>query len=127
MARSSQRADAAGIGERPEVPQESTLTRSGGAPGARLRVEAEQRSVRNIVQFYLTLEPGRRADSCGMLAVMSNEATYSPDLYRGTAEYYDRFRLSYPAAMISDPSGAMPSSSTKVLSIFKMSRGNRWR
>src|SRR3984957_7513892 len=37
-----------------------------------------------------------------MVAVMSDEVRYSPDLYRGTAEYYDRFRLSYPEAMISD-------------------------
>ena len=37
-----------------------------------------------------------------MLAVMSDEATYAPDLYRGTAEYYDRFRLSYPDALIAD-------------------------
>ena len=37
-----------------------------------------------------------------MLAAMSDDVRYSPDLYRGTAEYYDRFRLSYPAAMISD-------------------------
>jgi SAM-dependent methyltransferase len=47
-----------------------------------------------------------------MLAVMSDEMTFSPDLYRGTAEYYDRFRLSYPDPLISDlvrrtrPSGA---------------------
>ena len=68
----------------------------------RLRVEAEQRPVRNTVQFYLTSGPGRQADSCGMLAVMSDEATYAPDLYRGTAEYYDRFRLSYPDALIAD-------------------------
>jgi SAM-dependent methyltransferase len=37
-----------------------------------------------------------------MLAVMSDEVTFSPDLYQGAAEYYDRFRLSYPEAMISD-------------------------
>jgi SAM-dependent methyltransferase len=37
-----------------------------------------------------------------MLAVMSDEPTYSPDLYRGTAQYYDRFRLSYPDALIAD-------------------------
>src|ERR1700722_14643312 len=37
-----------------------------------------------------------------MVAVSSEELRYSPDLYRGTAEYYDRFRLSYPEAMISD-------------------------
>jgi len=33
---------------------------------------------------------------------MSDEAAYSPDLYRGTAEYYDRFRLPYPDALIAD-------------------------
>jgi SAM-dependent methyltransferase len=37
-----------------------------------------------------------------MLAVMSDEVTFSPDLYRGTADYYDRFRLPYPDALISD-------------------------
>jgi SAM-dependent methyltransferase len=37
-----------------------------------------------------------------MLAVMSDEVTFSPDLYRGTAEYYDRFRLPYPDTLISD-------------------------
>ena len=37
-----------------------------------------------------------------MVAVMSDEVRYSPGLFRGTAEYYDRFRLSYPEAMISD-------------------------
>jgi SAM-dependent methyltransferase len=37
-----------------------------------------------------------------MLAVMSDEVTFSPDLYRGTAEFYDRFRLSYPDPLISD-------------------------
>ena len=36
-----------------------------------------------------------------MLAVMSDEVTFSPDLYRGTAQYYDRFRLAYPDALIS--------------------------
>ena len=33
---------------------------------------------------------------------MSDEATFAPDLYRGTAEYYDRFRLPYPDALIAD-------------------------
>ena len=33
---------------------------------------------------------------------MTDEVTFSPDLYRGTAEYYDRFRLAYPDALISD-------------------------
>ena len=33
---------------------------------------------------------------------MSDEVTFSPDLFRGKAEYYDRFRRSYPDALISD-------------------------
>jgi SAM-dependent methyltransferase len=33
---------------------------------------------------------------------MSDEVTFSPDLFRGKAEYYDRFRLAYPDALISD-------------------------
>ena len=33
---------------------------------------------------------------------MSDEVTFSPDLFRGKAQYYDRFRLSYPDALISD-------------------------
>ena len=33
---------------------------------------------------------------------MSDEVTFSPDLYRGAAGYYDRFRLSYPDPLISD-------------------------
>ena len=33
---------------------------------------------------------------------MSDEVTFSPDLFRGKARYYDRFRLSYPDALISD-------------------------
>jgi SAM-dependent methyltransferase len=37
-----------------------------------------------------------------MLAVMRDEVTFSPDLFRGKAGYYDRFRLSYPDALISD-------------------------
>ena len=37
-----------------------------------------------------------------MLAGMSDDVRYSPDLYRGTAEYYDRFRLAYPEEMVSD-------------------------
>ena len=37
-----------------------------------------------------------------MLVLMSDEVTFSPDLFRGKAEYYDRFRLAYPEAMISD-------------------------
>jgi SAM-dependent methyltransferase len=37
-----------------------------------------------------------------MLAVVTDEVRFSPDLYRGTAEYYDRFRLPYPDTLISD-------------------------
>lgn len=33
---------------------------------------------------------------------MSNEVSFQPDLYQGTAGYYDRFRLSYPATMLTD-------------------------
>ena len=33
---------------------------------------------------------------------MRDEVTFSPDLFRGKAQYYDRFRLSYPDALISD-------------------------
>jgi SAM-dependent methyltransferase len=33
---------------------------------------------------------------------MASEVRFEPDLYRGTAGYYDRFRLRYPDAMISD-------------------------
>lgn len=33
---------------------------------------------------------------------MSDEVTFRTDLFRGTAEYYDRFRLRYPESMISD-------------------------
>jgi SAM-dependent methyltransferase len=39
---------------------------------------------------------------CGMLAVMSDEASFATDLYRGTAAYYDEFRLPYPTTLISD-------------------------
>ncbi|MER5185377.1 class I SAM-dependent methyltransferase [Streptomyces sp. NPDC002896] len=33
---------------------------------------------------------------------MASEARFEPDLYRGTAGYYDRFRLPYPDVMIAD-------------------------
>jgi SAM-dependent methyltransferase len=33
---------------------------------------------------------------------MANEVRFDPDLYRGTAGYYDRFRLPYPDAMLAD-------------------------
>lgn len=31
---------------------------------------------------------------------MSNEAHFATDLYQGTAEYYDRYRLPYPASLL---------------------------
>jgi hypothetical protein len=37
-----------------------------------------------------------------MLDGVSDELSFAPDLYRGTAGYYDRYRLSYPPAMITD-------------------------
>jgi SAM-dependent methyltransferase len=37
-----------------------------------------------------------------MLAVMSDEASFAPDLFRGTAGYYDEFRLLYPPTMLDD-------------------------
>jgi SAM-dependent methyltransferase len=37
-----------------------------------------------------------------MLTVMSDEVTFSPDLFRGKAQCYDRFRLSYPDPLIAD-------------------------
>jgi SAM-dependent methyltransferase len=37
-----------------------------------------------------------------MLDGMSDELGFAPDLYRGTAGYYDRYQLSYPPAMTSD-------------------------
>ncbi|MFE2432047.1 class I SAM-dependent methyltransferase [Streptomyces sp. NPDC059373] len=33
---------------------------------------------------------------------MAGEVRFEPDLYRGTAGYYDQFRLPYPEAMIAD-------------------------
>ncbi|MDQ1022213.1 class I SAM-dependent methyltransferase [Streptomyces afghaniensis] len=33
---------------------------------------------------------------------MANEVSFRPDLYQGTASYYDRFRLSYPDTMLTD-------------------------
>lgn len=33
---------------------------------------------------------------------MAGEVRFEPDLYRGTAGYYDRFRLPYPDVMIAD-------------------------
>lgn len=37
-----------------------------------------------------------------MLGVVSDEPSFRPDLYRGTAGYYDRFRHSYPDTLIGD-------------------------
>jgi len=38
----------------------------------------------------------------GMLSPMDDEVRFAPDLYRGSAGYYDRYRLPYPEAMITD-------------------------
>lgn len=37
-----------------------------------------------------------------MLDAVSDEIRFAPDLYRGTAGYYDRFRLGYPDALLGD-------------------------
>jgi SAM-dependent methyltransferase len=37
-----------------------------------------------------------------MLEFVSDELSFRPDLFRGTAEHYDRFRHSYPDALIGD-------------------------
>jgi SAM-dependent methyltransferase len=37
-----------------------------------------------------------------MLGTVSDEISFRPDLYRGTARYYDQFRHSYPDALIGD-------------------------
>src|SRR5689334_22988240 len=39
---------------------------------------------------------------------MAGELRYRTDLYEGTAEYYDRFRSPYPAALIADLRGRVP-------------------
>jgi ubiquinone/menaquinone biosynthesis C-methylase UbiE len=33
---------------------------------------------------------------------VADEVSFQPDLYKGTARYYDRFRLSYPETMLTD-------------------------
>ncbi len=33
---------------------------------------------------------------------MGGEVKFAADLYRGTADYYDRFRLPYPSTLIGD-------------------------
>ena len=37
-----------------------------------------------------------------MLSLVDDEVRFAPDLYRGSAWYYDRYRLPYPEAMITD-------------------------
>jgi SAM-dependent methyltransferase len=37
-----------------------------------------------------------------MLILVDDDVRFAPDLYRGTAGYYDRFRLPYPQTMIDD-------------------------
>jgi SAM-dependent methyltransferase len=37
-----------------------------------------------------------------MLDGVSDDLSFGPDLYRGTAGYYDKYRLSYPPALIAD-------------------------
>ena len=37
-----------------------------------------------------------------MLSLVDDEVRFAPDLYRGSAGYYDRYRLAYPEAMITD-------------------------
>src|SRR5215831_9697853 len=44
----------------------------------------------------------RRGRGCARLGRVSSAPSFRPDLYRGTAAYYDRFRLPYPAALIED-------------------------
>jgi hypothetical protein len=36
------------------------------------------------------------------LSLVDDEVRFAADLYRGTAGYYDRYRLPYPEAMIED-------------------------
>jgi SAM-dependent methyltransferase len=37
-----------------------------------------------------------------MLSLVDDEVRFAPDLYRGSAGYYDRYRLPYPEAMLAD-------------------------
>lgn len=44
------------------------------------------------------------------MGAVSDERGFAPDLYRGTAQAYDRFRLGYPPVMIEDLLGRVGSS-----------------
>jgi SAM-dependent methyltransferase len=49
---------------------------------------------------------------------MDDEVSFAPDLYRGTAGYYDRFRLSYPDVMTADLMGRVaPSGQGRLLDL----------
>ncbi|MGW4985237.1 hypothetical protein ACWERA_55830, partial [Streptomyces mirabilis] len=49
---------------------------------------------------------------------MTGDVRFEPDLYRGTAGYYDRFRLPYPDAMIADlVRRAAPSGNGRLLDL----------
>jgi SAM-dependent methyltransferase len=53
-----------------------------------------------------------------MLDGVSDELSFSPDLYRGTAGYYDRFRLPYAPALIGDLLGRTePSGQGRLLDL----------
>lgn len=49
---------------------------------------------------------------------MDTDTEFAPDLYRGTAAYYDRYRLPYPDAMIADLVGRVaPSGRGRLLDL----------
>ena len=51
-------------------------------------------------------------------SVLDNDIEFASDLYRGTAAYYDRYRLPYPDAMIADLMGrAAPSGRGRLLDL----------
>ena len=53
-----------------------------------------------------------------MLGVVDDEVRFAPDLYRGTAAYYDRFRPRYPGAMTDDLIGRVsPSGHGRLLDL----------
>lgn len=74
--------------------------------GARSPAVADERLAVGAAGIPRFPAAGRTADPVwqagGHEVVMSDEVTFSPDLYRGTAEYYDRFRLAYPDALVCD-------------------------